>query len=42
MEDGGDLGWQGDGGTGKQFANEDLDWVEPVEGLWFRAVRDTP
>lgn len=39
-EDGEDLGGQGDLGAGQQLAHEDLDGVEPVERLGFRAVRD--
>jgi hypothetical protein len=33
-EDGDDLRGQGDGGAGEELVHEDLDGVEPVEGLW--------
>jgi hypothetical protein len=34
-----DFSWQGDGSAGQQFVEQDLDGVEPVQGLRGRAVR---
>lgn len=33
-EDGDDFGGEGDFGAGEEFAHEDLDGIEPEEGLW--------
>lgn len=42
VENGGDLGRQGNLGAGKKLADEDLDWVEPVKLFWFGAVCNAP
>ena len=42
LQDGVDLGGQGDGGAGEQLRHQHLYRVEPVEGLGFRAKRDAP
>lgn len=38
LEDGDDIGWEGDGGAGQQLVEQDIDGVEPVEFLGGRAV----
>lgn len=40
-QDGQDLGGQGNLGAGEKLADENLDWVEPVECPGRRAIRDT-
>lgn len=40
LQDGSNLGGQGDGGAGEQLAHEDLDGVEPIKGLGLGAKRD--